>query len=124
MIVDDEMSIRKVAGRLLEDLGYDIILAEDGEKAVTLYEKHGHQIDLVILDMVMPVMDGRETLDRLLRLNPDVKVLFSSGYSTNTEVNCLPCKTVLGFVQKPYRKHELAVNVAKALEKASSPAGD
>ena len=81
LLVDDEAIIRNLGRTILQRYGYRVLLAEDGLEALQVYRQHGEPIDLVILDLVMPRLSGHDTLRQLQQLDPDVRVLFSSGYS-------------------------------------------
>jgi signal transduction histidine kinase/ActR/RegA family two-component response regulator len=114
MLVDDEEMIRNIGRSLLMKAGYNVILAEDGQEAVEVYQKHAGAIDLVILDLRMPRLSGREALRRLRELDPEARVLFSSGFSSET-ITETEADGVLGFVSKPYRAQDLANAVRQAL---------
>jgi two-component system, cell cycle sensor histidine kinase and response regulator CckA len=113
LLVDDEELVRNVAAAMLTSLGYEVVMAADGEEAVGVYAREGETIDLVILDMIMPKLNGRETLQRLRELDPDVAVLFCSGY-TRERVE-VEDEGVRGFLKKPYQLAELARHIADAL---------
>ncbi|KKL46353.1 hypothetical protein LCGC14_2346410, partial [marine sediment metagenome] len=81
LLVDDEETIAEVGQELLETLGYTVLPAMSGKEAIEIYKKNKDEIDMVLLDMIMPEMGGSETYDRLKKINPDIKVLLSSGYS-------------------------------------------
>jgi len=115
MLVDDEAIIRLSGHCLLEELGYQVYLAEDGEQALELYAREREQIRLVILDMVMPKLSGKETFLRLRELDPGVRVLFSSGFHREGTVNELLDLGSKGFIHKPYRLQHLSKTVAEAL---------
>ena len=119
MLVDDEAIIRLSGHCLLEELGYQVYLAEDGEQALELYARERDRIGLVILDMVMPKLSGKETFLRLKGLNPEVRVLFSSGFHREGTVNELLEIGALGFIHKPYRLQLLSKSVAEALVEVS-----
>jgi two-component system cell cycle sensor histidine kinase/response regulator CckA len=116
LLVDDEEMIRKVGSAILARYGYQVLLAEDGQHAVEVYREHAAGIDLVILDLMMPRMSGRDAFRRLLAINPAARVLFSSGYSGEhlTEDDR---DRAAGFVNKPYRPEELAGTVRAALDR-------
>ena len=116
LIVDDEDIIRQLGADILEDVGYKIILASRGEEAIRLYQQQGQNIDLVILDVVMPGMGGKETFRKLKEINPKIKVLLSSGYSTDGEVGEILKEGVEGMVQKPYKDEELIEKVREILD--------
>jgi len=119
LVVDDEESIRALAQDMLEDNGYRVLLAENGEEAISLYGGHNGDISLVILDMVMPKMDGRETFLRLKDLDPGVKALLSTGYSLNGRAEEILKSGALGFIQKPYRLNALLTKVRSVLATAN-----
>lgn len=112
LVVDDEPLLRRVAAKLLQKLGYQVLEAADGEKAVAIFQEQGAHIDLVILDMIMPGLDGYQTLERLRDLNPQVPVLLCSGYGEEREEG-LP--SGVGFLPKPYPLETLSQQVSAAL---------
>ena len=115
-MVDDEEIIRELGVDILEDRGYRVFSASEGREAVRIYRERVRDIDLVILDVMMPGIGGKETYRQLRAINPQVKVLLSSGYSTNGEVGEILKQGVSGFVQKPYREEELAAKVREVLD--------
>jgi two-component system cell cycle sensor histidine kinase/response regulator CckA len=116
LIIDDEEVIRQVTGEILTSNGYRVQLAADGEEGVAMYTSCEPRSDLVILDMVMPRLGGRETLLKLKEINPAVKVLFSTGYSQNEKVNEIIALGVSGFIQKPYQVNGLLSKVRDILD--------
>ncbi len=108
LLVDDEEHIRSLGKANLEALGYDMFLAENGSKALDIYNEKKDLIDLVILDIIMPEMGGEETFYKLKEINPDVKVMLASGYSKEGTVTDLLNKGADCFIQKPYELHELS----------------
>ncbi len=107
LIVDDEALIREVASAMLQDIGFDIIEATNGKEAVALYRQHQPAIRAVLLDMTMPQMDGKTCFSELKKINPDVRVLISSGY-TEQDINKLFAEHVpAAFIQKPYMPESL-----------------
>jgi len=119
LIIDDEEVIREVAGDILSSYGYRVQLAADGEDGVKIYEKQEPRSDLVILDMIMPKQGSRETFLKLKKINPAIKVLFSTGYSQNEKVNEILALGVRGFIQKPYQVRDLLVKVREILDARS-----
>ena len=115
LLVDDEPMILEVTADMLDAMGYTVISATSGPQALTLYEQHQSVIDLVILDIVMPDMSGSETFDRLQSLDPDVKVLLSSGYSIDGEAKAILDRGCAGFIQKPFRLEGLSQKIRKVL---------
>jgi PAS domain S-box-containing protein len=115
LLVDDEEILRDVGQAILESLGYRVYLAEDGEQALEVYVREREHISLVILDMLMPRMGGKETLVRLRDINPDIPVLISSGFHQEGTVGELEKLGAKGFLQKPYLRQELCITVARAI---------
>jgi two-component system cell cycle sensor histidine kinase/response regulator CckA len=116
LIVDDEEIIRQLGSDILEDEGYQVLHASRGEEALQVYQENRENIALVILDMVMPGLGGKETFLKLKEINPIIKVLLSSGYSTNEGVGEILKEGVGGFIQKPYRDEELIGKVREILD--------
>lgn len=116
LIVDDEDMIRNIAAQILKTAGYLVQTCSDGQEAVELYAKEYDKIDLIIMDMVMPKVDGREAFVRMKKINPRVKVLLSSGFSEDGDAQAIMQEGALGFIQKPYRSAELLLRVQQALQ--------
>jgi PAS domain S-box-containing protein len=102
LLVDDETENLKVGRLMLLKLGYRVLVAAGGQEALAVYRDKGAEIDLVILDMIMPGMGGGETFDRLRAMDPDVNVLLASGYSLNQRANQILARGCDGFLQKPF----------------------
>ena len=117
LLVDDEPMIRNLGRAILERYGYQVLLAEDGQQAVDIYRHGPESIDLVILDLTMPRLSGHDAFRQLLQLDPDVRVLFASGYSAE-HVSEADHERLLGFVGKPYQPQDLARTVRSALDRA------
>ncbi len=118
LVVDDEVDVRSAFQQQLESLGYTVLLAADGIEALDVYEKRGAAIDLVLLDLIMPDMAGRETYQALKKLNPDVKVFLVSGYSNNDKAAATMIdEGALGFIQKPLKRRQLSKAVSQALQR-------
>ena len=116
LFVDDEDMITEVAEDLLNLLGYKTLIARSGKETIEIYEGNAKQISMVILDMIMPDMSGGEVYDRLKKINPKVKVLLSSGYSTDGRVNEILDRGCNGFIQKPYNMKELSQKLREILD--------
>jgi two-component system, cell cycle sensor histidine kinase and response regulator CckA len=106
LVIDDESIIRNTAQGILQAAGYDVILAEDGISGIEIYSAEMERISLVVLDMVMPKISGFETFSRLKTINPDIKVIFSSGFNNERTVQDLLNSGAKGFIQKPYLMSE------------------
>ena len=118
LFVDDEDMIIQVGRDMIESLGYEVLIAENGKKAVEIYEKNMEKIDMVMLDIIMPVMDGGETYDTLKEIDPDIKVLLSSGYGINGQATEILDRGCNGFIQKPFNMKTLSKKIRNVLEKA------
>ncbi|MDO9264063.1 MAG: response regulator [Desulfosalsimonadaceae bacterium] len=116
LIVDDEPDILEIGKEMLEALGYKVYAARNGDEAITLFSTLTGRIHMVILDMVMPGKSGGEVYDRLQEVNPDVRVLISSGYSQNSRVEALLKKGCSGFIQKPFSIQLLSRKVRNVLD--------
>lgn len=115
LVVDDEALIRATTVQLLEDSGYLVFSAESGAQALEVYASARDRISLVLLDMVMPGMGGKETLLQLKSRFPEVRVLISSGFPNEESHDELLLAGALGFIPKPFRKSELYRTVAAAI---------
>jgi two-component system cell cycle sensor histidine kinase/response regulator CckA len=115
LLVDDEQMVLKVTRELLESLGYRVYAAGSGQEAVAVYMDKRNDIDLVILDMIMPGISGGETFDRLREINPDAKVLLSSGYSISGQAQQILERGCNGFLQKPFHLENLSRKVREVL---------
>jgi CheY-like chemotaxis protein len=115
LLVDDEKAVLEVSRELLEFLGYRVYAAGSGQEAVAVYMEKGNEIDLVILDMIMPGISGGETFDRLREIDPDVRVLLSSGYSINGEAKTIMDRGCNGFIQKPFQLGKLSGKIREML---------
>ena len=115
LLVDDESMVLEVGQQLLEALGYQVTTASSGQAAIDIYEQLNESIDLVILDMIMPQMGGSDTFDRLKTINPDVKVLLSSGYSIDGQASSILNRGCNGFIQKPFTVNVLAKKLRENL---------
>jgi PAS domain S-box-containing protein len=111
LLIDDEEMIIKVGEELLQELGYKVLVAKSGQGAIKLYKKNTDKIDLVIMDMIMPGMGGGETFDHLKEINPDIKVLLSSGYSINGQASEILKRGCDGFIQKPFNINQLSEKI-------------
>jgi two-component system, cell cycle sensor histidine kinase and response regulator CckA len=115
LLVDDEDIILDVGGKMLEHLGYQVIVAENGRQALDIYQKGHQDIDMVILDMIMPEMSGLETYNHLKTINPKIKVLLSSGYNRKGQASWIVARDKQDFIQKPFDLAQLSRKIAKAL---------
>ncbi len=118
LLVDDEDMIINVSQALLEKLGYQVIAVKSGEEAVEVVLRMGSGIDLVILDMIMPGMDGGTTFDRIREIHPRMPVLLSSGYAVDGQSSEILRRGCNGFIQKPFNIAKLSQKIRKIVEAA------
>jgi CheY-like chemotaxis protein len=123
LLVDDEESLLALGARMLEHLGFSVLTAADGREAVELYRERGKEIDLVLMDLTMPHMDGAKAFGELRRLNPDVRVVVTSGYSPEDVASRFAGKGLAGVLQKPYTLAKLRESLARLLPKRSDGEG-
>jgi PAS domain S-box-containing protein len=102
LIVDDEDSVRQITQQTLEAFGYRAYLASNGDEAISLYVMNRSDISLVLTDMMMPVMDGSDTIEFLMKINPDIRIIATSGVTANRELAEISGPGVKDFLQKPY----------------------
>ncbi len=115
LLIDDESVMRESVCAMLELLGYRVLVAADGRAGISRFRQHADEIDLVILDMIMPVMDGRECFAQLQQIRPDVRVILCSGFSMPEDVEAMKKAGLCGVLKKPFRKDELAETVFRVL---------
>jgi PAS domain S-box-containing protein len=116
LVVDDEAVVRTLVAEQLHTMGHRVTLCRDGLEALEFYHRSWNDVDLVILDMVMPRMSGRDLFLSMRRVNPGVRALLASGFSINGEAQTILHEGVLGFVQKPFTVDDLGNAVSMALK--------
>jgi two-component system, cell cycle sensor histidine kinase and response regulator CckA len=116
LLVDDEPHVLAVSKTILESLGYKVYGVRDGKEAIALYREKKDEVDLIILDMIMPGLSGGETYDLIRELNPSAKIILSSGYSLNDEAQRIMDKGCHGFIQKPFNVAAISRKVREVLE--------
>ena len=116
LLVDDEQMIIDVSKPMMESLGYEVITAKGGKEAIEVHKTNRDRIDIVILDMIMPDMGGGETYGRLKAINPDIKVLLSSGYSIDGQAKEILERGCHGFIQKPFNLKQLSRKIREILD--------
>jgi DNA-binding NtrC family response regulator len=117
LFVDDEEMICDIGDQILKAMGYRTIIARNGEEAVEIYKQNQDRIDMVILDIFMPKMGGVEAFDRMKQVNPNVKVLISSGCNLNDQVMEIIGRGCNGFIQKPFRFKDLSYKMREVLDR-------
>ncbi|MCX5833583.1 MAG: response regulator [Deltaproteobacteria bacterium] len=121
LLVDDEDSMLEVGQELLKTMGYHVYTARDGSEALEIYDRSKGEIDIVLLDMIMPKMGGGEAFDQMKKINPAVKVLLLSGYSIDGEAAKILDRGCSGFIQKPFNMEELSKTIESIMgEKVAS----
>ncbi len=113
LVIDDEEGVRKSLKNMLQDLGYSIHLASDIKSATRLYKKHLNEIDYILLDVIMPRTDGKETLIKLRKINPDANIIIMSGYGKEGILEDIKDLGISGFLQKPFNIQELSEMISK-----------
>jgi PAS domain S-box-containing protein len=120
LVVDDEAIIRSMTEAILTDLGYHVILAENGREAVDIYQELHQEIGLVLLDMVMPKMNGRDALKAMQKINPHAKVLLTSGFNREIEKAEKKASGISGFIKKPFRRGEISRVIHDVITKTTN----
>ncbi len=115
LIVEDDAPILKLAKIILVRLGYTVLTAATPARALELAQAHGGNIDLLLTDVVMPMMNGRDLANQLRSLYPDLKILFMSGYTANVIAHRGALEPGVSFLQKPFGNRELANKVRESL---------
>ena len=116
LFVDDEEGILEIGQLLLEKLGYKVIRASGGREAVEVFKHKKEEIALVLLDMIMPDLSGSETYDEMRKIDPEVKVMLSSGYSINGQAKKILERGCKGFIQKPFSIKDLSIKLRHILD--------
>ncbi len=116
LLVDDERSIRDLGEEILTTAGYKVLTASTGREALEIFLEAQDEVSLVILDLVMPQMGGRQCLEELLKIDPKLKILISTGYSANGATEGKPLSGARGFISKPYNSKELLTAVRNTLD--------
>ncbi|OPY02278.1 MAG: Blue-light-activated protein [Syntrophorhabdus sp. PtaB.Bin047] len=116
LLVDDERAVLTVSKAMIESLGYTVYAVGKGEEAISLYERKKASIDLIVLDMIMPGLSGGETFDRIREVDPEARVILSSGYSLNEQARRIMEKGCRGFVQKPFTIADISRKLREVLQ--------
>ena len=116
LVADDEPVIRRLAQRVLEARGYRVLLAEDGTQAVSMFRDHAADIDVVVVDLTMPGLNGDEVLRQIRRIRPTARIVLSSGYDAHRVMATLGGEGSVGFLSKPWSPQDLLQAMNAALE--------
>lgn len=119
LLIDDDSIIRNMVNLQLTDIGFHVITAEDGLEGLDMYKQNEKAIDCVILDLVMPKLSGKDTLREIRMINPDAKIILSSGFSGDSTVSGLLSDGKTLFLQKPFKLSELSENILKLVSNES-----
>jgi CheY-like chemotaxis protein len=111
LVIDDEPVLRELSRSMLGQAGYDVIIASDGTEGIAIYKKNQDAVDIVLLDMIMPGIDGRETFIELKKIDSGVKVIMTSGFSKDKRVEDVLAEGAKDFIQKPYTIYDLTDKV-------------
>lgn len=115
LVVDDDDSVREFTVRMLKTLGYNVLSATDGRKALELFKSQAPQINLIITDMVMPNMTGGQFVEAVRQVDKDMKVMFVSGYGPNDTAEGAALGKSVAFFQKPYTRDQLSKKIRDVL---------
>jgi len=115
LVADDEEAVREITKITLESNGYNVLLAPDGAKAIAMYAEKQASIAVVLMDIIMPVMNGVDTTRALMHINPRIKVIATSGYQSNTSQKALRDLGVTHFMPKPYTAESLLQKLHKVI---------
>ncbi len=116
LLIDDEPLVRKVGLDMLEALGHTAVAAADGREGIDLFSSRSDEFDAVIIDLILPDMEGEEVFKEVRRINPAVQVILSSGYPAGEDVQQLLDEGNAAFVQKPYRLADLSQALESRVE--------
>jgi CheY-like chemotaxis protein len=118
LLVDDEAVVIEVNRPMLNELGYHVLTAQNGAQALEIFKKKHAGIDMVILDLIMPDMDGCQVFNQMRKIKPEIKVLLFSGHNLNEAAGQIIESGAAGFIQKPFNLDQLAEKVEQLLRKS------
>ncbi|KAA3658706.1 MAG: response regulator [Chloroflexi bacterium] len=116
MVIDDEEPVREAVKDILELVQINVLQAEDGQTGIEMYRQQGAKIELILLDLSMPGMNGEEVFHILRQINPDIRILLSSGFNETEVTARLAGQNITGFIQKPYTLDTLIDKVQQYLD--------
>ena len=117
LLVDDEEIVLDVGKRMLEKIGYPVVTAKNGKEALDIYKEKQDSIEFVVLDVIMPGLGAADTYEALLAVNPEVKVLLSSGYGIDQQTSEVLNRGCNGFIQKPFNMKSLAEKIDEIINR-------
>ncbi len=115
LVVEDEIQVRNMEKRILEKCGYTVLAVKNGREAIQHYEQHKEEIDLIVLDMIMPEMGGRECFYKLKEINSNVKIVITTGYKTDAIITGFIKEGVSGVIEKPFNLYNFTKEIYRAL---------
>ncbi|MDX6486222.1 MAG: hypothetical protein QOF43_1375, partial [Gaiellaceae bacterium] len=118
LLVEDDPTVRSIVSRMLGVRGYEVLDAAGGEEAIHCFETRERPIDLVVSDLMMNGIDGRETIGRIREIDPEARVLYMSGYSGDVTIRSGALGRATDFIQKPFTGDELGTHVRELLDAA------
>jgi two-component system, cell cycle sensor histidine kinase and response regulator CckA len=121
LLVDDEPLILKYTREMIQSLGFDVLPAKNGQEAIDIYQQHHTDIDLVILDMIMPEMDGLAAYNALRQISPKLQVIVTSGNTSQSRLGEILANGCNRCLRKPYTREELSGEISAALAKPEDP---
>ena len=120
LVVEDDDSVREFTMRLLRSLGYKVLSAPDGQKGLELFKSQASQINMIITDMIMPNMTGRQFVEAVRQIDGNMKIMFVSGYSPDDTTDGMAIGDSVAFFQKPYTRDELSKKIRDVLDGKNS----
>lgn len=117
LVVEDDDSVREFSIRMLKSLGYNVLSAPDGQKALELFKSQPPQINMVITDMIMPKMTGAQFVEAVRQIDKDIKIMLVSGYGPADTEEGLALSQSVAFFQKPYTRDQLSKKIREVLDK-------
>jgi DNA-binding response OmpR family regulator len=117
LLAEDDEPVRMLVDRTLKDLGYTVLIARNGEEAVTLFKENRSRISLALLDVVMPLKGGKEAYEEMHKMNPALKVIFMSGYTANSIHESIVLNAGTPFLAKPFGPEALAKKMRETLDR-------
>ena len=116
LVVEDNLGVREVTKAMLERCGFSVLAAEDGEQGVRLFQENSAEIRAALVDLIMPGIDGQTTIKRIRELQPNVKVILTSGHSETEAKQVFGALGINGFIQKPFDIIQLSQKIRDVLE--------
>ena len=122
LLADDDEAVRSLANVILEEIGgFTVLVASDGRAAVELFRRYSDEIEVVLLDLVMPKLDGEGAYDAIRQIDHNAKVVLMSGYGDQEALDRFSGKGLSGFIQKPFQSRELVEKLQSVMKSGSSP---